>query len=263
MRAGLVIAIAGCAACGGGEPAEPPPKAPPSPMPVAIAQLEEKLGAPYDGLAIAREGVYLARRRAGWVGELETSVILREELVAGLTWQRAAVAPRKQINGIKDPEGVAARLLVVPDVSAWHVTRAIEVVSRSTWDNLDVLTIADGSPVTVCRLRWRDTRPDAGDSDRVTLSVLVGPEKITFGISRVNEFEVVRHRQGAPDFARVGELVAEYKKSAFFADRTDIQIAADASVTATELLQVLAVACREFTGAVVVLPEALAAQPPT
>jgi len=60
----------------------------------------------------------------------------------------------------------------------------------------------------------------AGDEERVRMSVLVQKDKITIGLSRVDEFHDVPR-----DPQKLAEALKEEKASAYFADRTDLEIA--------------------------------------
>ncbi len=58
------------------------------------------------------------------------------------------------------------------------------------------------------------------DDEHVVLSVLVQPDKIWVGLSRVNEFQPIP----AGDLEKLSETIKQHKKSAFFVDRSDIEI---------------------------------------
>jgi hypothetical protein len=76
------------------------------------------------------------------------------------------------------------------------------------------------------------------DDEHVTLSVLIEKDRMWIGLSRVNEFQEVPH-----DATQADKLVAtlkEHKASAFFADRSDIEIAADDDVPYSDVLAVIA-----------------------
>ena len=62
--------------------------------------------------------------------------------------------------------------------------------------------------------------------DDVKLSVLVEPEQIWIGISRVNEFETIPKLGATHDWGKLEERLRAHKASAFFVDDQEIEIAA-------------------------------------
>ena len=74
------------------------------------------------------------------------------------------------------------------------------------------------------------------------LSVLVEPEHIWIGVSRVNEFEKIPHVGGKPDWSRFEERLKAQKASAFFLDKTEIEIAANSTKTSPVQYQSLVAA---------------------
>ena len=76
----------------------------------------------------------------------------------------------------------------------------------------------------------RGGRPRAGfvasDEETVKLSILVMPDQIWVGLSRVNEFQEIKGH----DLAKLAEVLASHKKSPFFVDRADVEIAGEATV---------------------------------
>ena len=62
--------------------------------------------------------------------------------------------------------------------------------------------------------------------DKVKLSVLVEPDQIWIGLSRVNEFEKIPKVGATHDWQRFEERLKAHKASAFFLDEKDIEIAA-------------------------------------
>jgi hypothetical protein len=96
------------------------------------------------------------------------------------------------------------------------------------------------------------------DGERVELSLYVTPEQIWVGVSRINEFQEVVGR----DWATLAAALRERKASAFFADRTDVELAGDDTVTYGDLLHALDIAAQAgFVDWRVVVPGALTAKP--
>ncbi len=69
--------------------------------------------------------------------------------------------------------------------------------------------------------------PCADDECGVKLSVLVDPDEIWIGVSRLNEFErIARRADGSYDFEQLEERLRAHKASAFFRDTAAIEVAA-------------------------------------
>jgi hypothetical protein len=96
----------------------------------------------------------------------------------------------------------------------------------------------------------------SGDGERVTLSLLVTQDHIWVGLSRVNESQEVA--RGPSQLDKLAELLRAHKASAFFADRSDVEIAGDASVTYGDVVKVIDVALKTgFTGWQLTEPQGL------
>ncbi|MDQ3367621.1 MAG: biopolymer transporter ExbD [Myxococcota bacterium] len=79
----------------------------------------------------------------------------------------------------------------------------------------------------------RDTSNIQVDEETVTLSVLVQADKIWVGLSRVNEFQdIPKLASGDHDWDKFETTIKQHKTSAFFTDRTDIEIAAESTIAA-------------------------------
>jgi hypothetical protein len=66
------------------------------------------------------------------------------------------------------------------------------------------------------------------DDERVVLSILIANDRIWVGLSRVNEF--TEHPAGADQLSKLAKTLKANKSSAFFADRTDVEIGAEGDV---------------------------------
>ena len=81
--------------------------------------------------------------------------------------------------------------------------------------------------------KTRDTSNVQQDDEHVTLSVLVQSDKIWVGLSRVNEFQdIPKLASGEHDWDKFEATIKQHKTSAFFADRTDLEIAAESTPAA-------------------------------
>ena len=78
---------------------------------------------------------------------------------------------------------------------------------------------------------------DHGDQN-VRMSLLVTKQQIWVGLSRISEFQELP--VGADQLAKLVATLKEHKASAFFADRADLEIAAEDDITYGEVLAVIA-----------------------
>jgi biopolymer transport protein ExbD len=78
--------------------------------------------------------------------------------------------------------------------------------------------------------------------DQPKLSVLVEPDRVWLGVSRVNEFEQIPNVAGKPDWERIEQRLKAQKASSFFTDRTDIEVAANSTASAPVSYQTLVAA---------------------
>jgi hypothetical protein len=239
----LVVVVVLAAACGG----DPPP----NPMPTEIAQIEARIREPFRGVAIARDGIYFDRKK---LAPLADFAAVRPQLIAALQEHRGGLRPA-QATGYRDPPAIAMALVVVPDpaISSGLVTGAIDAVAAAGWHNLSLRMIRSDRASghhdleRLCDVRWSgDDYANLPADDRpVELSVLGQADKLWVGLSRVNEFQVIEHIAGErPDYDKLEATLEEHKASAFFADRTDVQVAVDPAVAPDVLLFVIDVACK-------------------
>ncbi len=109
-------------------------------------------------------------------------------------------------------------LNIVPFIDLMSCLTAFLLVT-AVWVNVAQLEIQP-------RGRGRDGHPGG---DAVQLSVLVEPEDIWIGVSRLNEFQRIPRTASGHDWTRVESTLREHKASAFFSDRLDIEIAGGGS----------------------------------
>src|SRR3954471_8478591 len=75
----------------------------------------------------------------------------------------------------------------------------------------------------------RDISTVQQDDEHVTLSVLVQQDRIWVGLSRVNEFQEIPKKGDTHDWEKFETTLKEHKSSAFFADRSDIEVAGEST----------------------------------
>jgi biopolymer transport protein ExbD len=109
-----------------------------------------------------------------------------------------------------------------------------------------------------------EKHPD--ECDKPKLSVLVEPDQIWIGISRVNEFEKIPRVGAGYDWSKLEERLKAQKASAFFLDETKIEVAAASTATTPinyqTLIAAMDVAVKVgFTDVGLTDPQGLSARP--
>jgi hypothetical protein len=112
----------------------------------------------------------------------------------------------------------------------------------------------------------RDTQQVQQDDETVTLSVLVQSDRIWVGLSRVNEFQEIPKKGDLQDWEKLETTLKEHKASAFFADRSNIEVAGEstsqAPVPYQDVIQTMDVAIKVgFIDVGLTDPAGLAARP--
>jgi biopolymer transport protein ExbD len=118
---------------------------------------------------------------------------------------------------------VNVELNIVPFIDLMSCLTAFLLVA-AVWVNIAQINIQPKG-------KTRDTSNVQEDNETVILSVLVQSDKIWVGLSRVNEFQdIPKLASGQHDWDKFETTVKQHKTSAFFADRADIEIAAESTV---------------------------------
>lgn len=115
-------------------------------------------------------------------------------------------------------KGVNVELNIVPFIDLMSCLTAFLLVT-AVWVNiasLDTRAVGNshGSP---------------GDDPPITLSVLIQPDAVVFGVSRVNDFERIPNSATGYDWIRVSEAMRRYKTSPVFHEQTAIEIAGEST----------------------------------
>jgi biopolymer transport protein ExbD len=127
--------------------------------------------------------------------------------------------------GTSDKGSVNVEINIVPFIDLMSCLTAFLLVT-AVWVNIAQINIQPKG-------KTRDTVNVQQDDEHVTLSVLVQSDKIWVGLSRVNEFqEIPRLASGEHDWDKLKTTLEGHKKSAFFADRDDLEIAAESTAQA-------------------------------
>ena len=121
-------------------------------------------------------------------------------------------------------KSVNVDLNIVPFIDLMSCLTAFLLVT-AVWVNIAQINIQPKG-------KNRDTQQVQQDDETVTLSVLVQADRIWVGLSRVNEFQEIPKKGDQQDWEKLETTLKEHKASAFFADRTDIEVAAESTTQA-------------------------------
>jgi len=124
--------------------------------------------------------------------------------------------------GADEKGSVNVELNIIPFIDLMSCLTAFLLVT-AVWVNIAQINIQPKG-------KTRDTSNVQKDDETVTLSVLVQSDRIWVGLSRVNEFqEIPKLAEGDQDWVKFETTLKEHKASAFFADRADLEIAAEST----------------------------------
>jgi biopolymer transport protein ExbD len=155
-------------------------------------------------------------------------------------------------------KSVNVELNIVPFIDLMSCLTAFLLVT-AVWVNIAQINIQPKG-------RSRDTTTVISDIDEVKLSVLLQADRIWVGLSRINEFQEIPKKPDGPDWEKFETTIKEHKASAFFADRTDIEVAAestrDAPVKYQDIIHAMDVALKVgFIDVGLTDPNGLSARP--
>ena len=187
-------------------------------VPTAIAKIEKRVGHELDGVVLAPQGIYVDR-------VFVTDTAFPEAL--------AKIKPREllDIYLLDDPE------------PATTIIGAFQVIADT--HPLARIYLGTGDNVSELCPRAKLSSQQAGDSERVALSILFNPDRIWIGLSRVNEFQdIPPTRSGVPDYQKLEDVLKQHKESAFFVDRRDLELSASGKVKSEQFAGGIAVACK-------------------
>src|SRR3954453_2893569 len=123
--------------------------------------------------------------------------------------------------GTDDKKSVNIELNIVPFIDLMSCLTSFLLVT-AVWVNIAQINIQPKG-------KSRDQAQVQQDDERVILSVLLQSDRIWVGLSRVNEFQEIPKKGDQQDWERFENTLKENKASAFFADRTDIEVAAEST----------------------------------
>ena len=121
-------------------------------------------------------------------------------------------------------KSVNVELNIVPFIDLMSCLTAFLLVT-AVWVNIAQINIQPKG-------KTRDTSNVQQDDEHVTLSVLVQADRIWVGLSRVNEFQEIPKKGDEQDWEKFQQTLKDQKASTFFAERTDIEVAAESTAQA-------------------------------
>ncbi len=129
--------------------------------------------------------------------------------------------------GADEKGSVNVELNIIPFIDLMSCLTAFLLVT-AVWVNIAQINIQPKG-------KTRDTSNVQKDDETVTLSVLVQADRIWVGLSRVNEFQEIPKKGDDQDWEKFETTLKEHKASAFFADRSDLEIAAESTTQSAVL----------------------------
>jgi biopolymer transport protein ExbD len=160
--------------------------------------------------------------------------------------------------GTDEKGSVNVELNIIPFIDLMSCLTSFLLVT-AVWVNIAQINIQPKG-------KTRDTSNVQKDDETVTLSVLVQADRIWIGLSRVNEFQEIQKAQDDSHWQKFEEALKVHKASAFFADRHDIEIAAESTPAApvkyNDVIKAMDVAIKvEFSDVGLSDPAGLSARP--
>lgn len=133
-----------------------------------------------------------------------------------------------------DEKSVDVHLNIVPFIDLLSCLTAFLLVT-AVWSNLAQISIKPKGMA-------RNTEKTLDEEEPVKASILIQENTIWVGLSRINQFDRADKIGDNYDWKRLGELLKGHKESSYFADRDDIEVAADEKVTYESIINTMDVA---------------------
>ncbi len=187
----------------------------------------------YRAVYIGPPGVIVDRKIVATLAELDTK---RAEIAAAIA-ANAQLLPTIGYTGAvttfdldaQDPSVATSALrLLVGRKTTINVTRPYDpALPRAT--------------ELICSDATFGDQPNA-EVENPHLSLLLDKDQIWIGLSRINEYQAIPDRAGERDLDKLAVTLRDHKSTAFFADRTDIELAAT-HAKAGDVIDALRAAC--------------------
>ena len=124
--------------------------------------------------------------------------------------------------GTGDKKSVNVDLNIVPFIDLMSCLTAFLLVT-AVWVNIAQINIQPKG-------KTRDTQNVQQDEEKPILSVLLTADRIWVGMSRVDDKrQIDKKPDGKQDWEKLESTLKEFKASTFFADRSDIEVAAEST----------------------------------
>ena len=123
--------------------------------------------------------------------------------------------------GTDEKGSVNVELNIIPFIDLMSCLTAFLLVT-AVWVNIASLDVK-----TAGKARDQVKEP----KDDPELSVLIQKDRIWVGVSRVGDFTVIPNTANGYDWPKLEEVLKNQKGSAFFVDKTNIEIAAESTST--------------------------------
>jgi biopolymer transport protein ExbD len=115
-------------------------------------------------------------------------------------------------------------LNIVPFIDLMSCLTAFLLVT-AVWVNIAQINIQPKG-------KTRDTQNVQQDEEKPILSILITADRIWIGMSRVEDKRPIDKKANEQDWEKLESTLKEFKASTFFADRTDLEIAAESTTAA-------------------------------
>jgi hypothetical protein len=202
----------------------------------------------YHGIFIGKAGVIIDRKRVATLDELKAK---RDQLRTAVD-QNIAFVPTVNVSP-----------MVVFDLSNQPASAAIDALALFVDKPISIEVEGPGgeelATQTLCPADSQHLR-DASHGAVENLSVLVSTKSIWVGVSGINEYQEIVDIGAQRDLEKLKTALRERKMSEVFADRYDIELAADGG-TAGDVIASLGIVCEDFTDIAILPPDRLSAKP--
>ncbi len=125
--------------------------------------------------------------------------------------------------GTGDKKSVNVELNIVPFIDLMSCLTAFLLVT-AVWVNIAQINIQPKG-------KSRDMTTVVTEDDKVILSILVQADRITIGLSRLDQFFPITKVGEEQDWVKFESTLKEQKASSYFTERTDLEIAAESTNT--------------------------------
>ena len=120
-------------------------------------------------------------------------------------------------------KSVNVELNIVPFIDLMSCLTAFLLVT-AVWVNIAQINIQPKG-------KSRDMTTVVTEDDKVILSILVQADRITIGLSRLDQFFPITKIGEEQDWVKFESTLKEQKASSYFTERTDLEIAAESTNT--------------------------------